>query len=63
MGILSDFFGMSEEQAGKDVDEGHAEARNDAEATAEADWMVDSVDDDSSSSSSGDSGSGGSGKE
>mgnify|MGYP001566826298 CR=1 FL=1 len=56
MGFLSDFFGMSEEQADKDVDAGHAESRNDAEESAEADWMVDSVDDDSSSSGPDDGG-------
>ncbi len=45
MGVLSDFFGFSEEQAEKDKSSGDAEARNDAETQAKADWMVDSVND------------------
>jgi len=51
MGILSDFFGFSEEQAAEDVRRGDARARSDAEVAAKADWMVDSVDDSSSSGS------------
>ncbi|MDO8569377.1 MAG: hypothetical protein Q7R89_01165 [bacterium] len=51
-GFLSDFFGFSEEQAGKDVDAGHAAARSDAEECAKADWMMDDVNDSSSPSGS-----------
>jgi len=51
MGILSDFFGFSDEQAAEDIKRGDARARSDAEVTAKADWMVDSVDDSSSSGS------------
>jgi len=45
VGFLSDFFDMSENQAEKDVKAGDAEVRNDAEESAKADWMVDSVND------------------
>ncbi|KKT14307.1 MAG: hypothetical protein UV94_C0019G0002 [Parcubacteria group bacterium GW2011_GWC1_43_30] len=54
-GLLSSIFGFSEAQAEKDekdVKEGNAvSARNDAEVTAKADWMVDDVQDSSSSGS------------
>jgi len=38
MGIISNFFGMSKEQADRDVDKGHAEPRNDAEDAAAFDY-------------------------
>ena len=40
MGILSDFFGEpSDDQVGRDIDRGQAEARNDAEEEAEAQYV------------------------
>lgn len=58
MGRLSQFFGFSEEQAAKDVKEGYAAPRNDAEGCAAADWMVDSVNSDSPSSGADNTGKG-----
>jgi hypothetical protein len=38
VGIISEFFGMSESQANEDVDRGHATPRNDAEEAAAFDY-------------------------
>lgn len=47
MGLISDFFGLSDKQVVEDIKQGNASARSDAEVTAKADWMVDDVNDSS----------------
>ena len=53
MGILSSFFGMSEEQADGDRDRGHAEIRNDAETHAAFDYCDEALETGSDPISSG----------